>query len=61
MQAFADGDHVSDLINRNFICGYVFTIIGGAVCIYSTKQRFVADSTTKTESIALSLASQQAI
>lgn len=57
MQAFADGDHVSDLIDRNFICGYVFIIIGGAICFYSTKQRFVADSTTKTESIALSLAS----
>ena len=61
MQAFADADHASDPVDRVSICGYVFTISGGAVCFNSTKQRSVAGSTMEAEYIALSLAFRQAI
>lgn len=57
MQAFADADHALDPIDWKPICGYVFTILGGAVCFSSTKQRSVAGSTTEAEYVALSLAS----
>ena len=61
MQAFSDADHASDPTDRKSIRGFVFTIMGGAVCFNSTKQRSVAGSTTEAEYIALSLASRQAI
>ena len=61
MQAFSDADHASDLIDGKSIRGFAFTIMGGAVCFNSTKQRSVAGSTTEAEYIALSLASRQAI
>lgn len=61
MQAFVDADHASDLINRKFICRYVFTIFGGTVCFNSTKQRSIIGSTIEAKYMALSLAPQQAI
>ena len=57
MQAFADADHVSDLVDQISIRGYIFTISGSAICFHSTKQRFVASFTMEAEYIALSLVS----
>lgn len=61
MQAFADADHALDPIDWKSICGYIFTILGGAVCFSSTKKRSIAGSTTEAKYVALSLASRQAI
>lgn len=36
MQVFADADHASDPIDRKSIRGYVFTVLGDAVCFSST-------------------------
>lgn len=58
IQAFADADHASDLVDQKSIRGYVFTIPGRAVCFSSTKQRLVAGSTTEAKYIALSLISR---
>ncbi len=61
MQAFSEADHASDPTDRKSIRGFVFTIMGGAVCFKSTKQISVVGSTTEAEYFALSLASRQAI
>lgn len=58
MQAFLDANHASNPTDRKSISGYVFTISGGTVCFNSTKQRFVAGSTTKAKYIVLSLVSR---
>ncbi len=52
IQAFSDAHHASDPIDGKSIRGFVFTIMGGAVCINSTKQRSEAGSIIEAEYIA---------
>lgn len=61
MQAFANMDYVSNLVDWKSICEYVFTISGGTICFNSIKQRFVAGFITEAEYIALSLVFCQVI
>ncbi len=61
MQAFSESNHASDPTDRKSIRGFVFTIMGRAVCFNSTKQKSIAGSTTEAEYILLSMAFRQAI
>lgn len=56
IQIFAVTDHVSDLINRKFICEYIFIIFYGKVYFSNSKQRSINDSTTKAKYIIVNLA-----
>ncbi len=52
MQAFSDAHHASDPTDEKSIRGFGFTIMVGAVCFNSTKQRSEAGSIIEAEYIA---------
>jgi hypothetical protein len=61
LHGFADSNWGSTADDRHSICGYVFTLDGGAVSWSSKKQSVIALSSTEAEYIALTHASKEAI
>lgn len=61
MQAFANVDYISDLINRKSIHRYLFIISRDIVYLSNTKQKLVASYIIEAEYIVLSLSSRQVI
>ena len=61
VQGYCDSDWASDSIDRRSTTGYVFKLQGGAISWASKKQPTVALSTTESEYMAMSLATQEAI
>eukprot|EP00253_Pinus_taeda_P032794 PITA_32794 len=61
IRSFVDADWAGDLDQRRSTSGYVFNLFGGAVSWMSKKQSVVALSTTKTEYMAATHASKEAV
>ncbi|XP_031402570.1 secreted RxLR effector protein 161-like [Punica granatum] len=61
LDGFTDSDFQSDVDDRKFISGYIFTCNGGAVSWKSSKQEATADSTAEAEYIAASDAAKEAV
>ncbi|PKI41978.1 hypothetical protein CRG98_037596 [Punica granatum] len=61
LDGFTDSDFQSDVDDKKFISGYIFTCYGGAVSWKSSKQKMTADSTTEAEYIAASDAAKETV
>jgi len=58
---FVDANWVGDLDQRRSTCGYVFNLFGGAISWMSKRESVVALSTTKSEYMASTHASKEAV
>ena len=61
VEGFSDANWGNDVDDRHSICGYVFTLNGGAVSWSSKKQSVVALSSTEAEYIGVTHAAKEAI
>ena len=61
VEGFTDANWGNDVDHRHSICGYVFTLNGGAISWSSKKQSVVALSSTEAEYIGITHAAKEAI
>jgi len=61
VEGFSDANWGNDVDDRHSICGYVFTLNGGAISWSSKKQSVVALSSTEAEYIGITHAAKEAI
>jgi len=61
VEGFTDANWGNDIDHRHSICGYVFTLNGGAISWSSKKQSVVALSSTEAEYIGITHAAKEAI
>ena len=61
VEGFSDANWGNDVDDRHSICGYVFTINGGAISWSSKKQSVVALSSTEAEYIGITHSAKEAI
>lgn len=59
-EGFSDANWGNDIDDRHSICGYVFTLNGGAISWSSKKQSVVALSSTEAEYIGITHAAKEA-
>jgi hypothetical protein len=60
IEGFSDANWGNDIDDRHSICGYAFTLNGGAISWSSKKQSVVALSSTEAEYIAITHAAKEA-
>jgi len=61
VEGFTDANWGNDTDDRHWICGYVFTLNGGAISWSSKNQSVVALSSTEAEYIGITHAAKEAI
>ena len=58
---YVDLDYASNIDDRRFTTGYVFTLLRGPICWRSTLQSLIAMSTTEAEYMAVAEAAKEAL